>query len=237
MGESPERRAGQDRDLVRMAAIEGDGCEERARNVVRLGCELEAVGVMGRRAASGAAPVSLVMWGGGIGLFSCSTDGSSLLHFAQNAGRDHRMKNALAARSRPYCRYQFLRAGVLEQVRESSGFDNAEDLVVFVIRGENDDLRHRGDALDLAHCRNPIHTRHQQIEQHHVGQEAGCQGHTLYPIAALAYNLYVRLLLQQKTQSMSDHCMVIHNNYANHTPAPLVDIPEFAFLCRYAFVV
>lgn len=62
MGESPERRAGQDRDLVRMAAIEGDGCEERARNVVRAGCELAAVRVMGRRAASGTAPVLLVMW-------------------------------------------------------------------------------------------------------------------------------------------------------------------------------
>ncbi len=42
MGESPERRAGQDRDQMRMAAIEGDECKERERNVARDECELEA---------------------------------------------------------------------------------------------------------------------------------------------------------------------------------------------------
>ncbi|HZO74921.1 MAG TPA: hypothetical protein VFB60_22125 [Ktedonobacteraceae bacterium] len=72
MGESPERRAGQDRDLVRMAAIEGDGCEERARRVARAGCELAVARVMGRRAAGN-------VGGGGLGLFNCSTAGSSLL--------------------------------------------------------------------------------------------------------------------------------------------------------------
>src|SRR5215472_615439 len=115
------------------------------------------------------------------------------------------MQDAFAESSCPHSSNQIMWIGILEQIRKGTSFDHAEDLVVFVVRGQNDDLCARRDTLDLTHCCHSVHIGHEQVEQDHIGEQISGQRDGLDAIAALAYNDDIGLLGEQKTNPLSDN--------------------------------
>src|SRR6266851_776153 len=139
-----------------------------------------------------------------------------LLHFAQDASRDLGMKHTLTSCRRLHRCYQFLGTRVFEQIRKRPGLDHTEDLVVFKVRGQDNDPHAGCDALDLAHGCDAIHFRHEQIKQKYIGEVFFDQLESLLTILALAYHLDLCLLLQQEAQALSHYRVIIDDHNPDH---------------------
>src|SRR5581483_10714961 len=99
---------------------------------------------------------------------------------------------------------------------ERAGLDRAKDVVIIVVRGQNDDLGRGREAFDLADGCNTIHPGHQQIEQYDLRYEICRLSDSLLSIAAFTYNRNIRLAFQHKAQSLPYDGVVINNQNANH---------------------
>src|SRR5260370_36729546 len=139
-----------------------------------------------------------------------------LLRFAQDASRDPGMKHTLTAGRRSHRCYQLLGTRVFEQIGKRPSLDDTEDLVVFKVRGQDNDLHAGCSALDLAHGCDAIHLRHEQIKQKRLGELFLDQLDSLLTILRFAYHLDLRLLLQQETQALSDYPVIIDDNNSDH---------------------
>src|SRR5215210_2546577 len=73
---------------------------------------------------------------------------------------------------------------------------------------------------------NPVHTRHHNIHDQHVGPQPFGHFDGFLPIGSLAHHMDVTCLFEQRTDAGSYHKMVFSNQYAYHESSstlPLFD--------------
>jgi hypothetical protein len=102
--------------------------------------------------------------------------------------RNSRVKVALACRCCPDRGGDLVGAGIFEQVAGGTSLQSRPHLGLLQEAGHGEDLYGRPPGFQLPRRLNPVHDRHQQVHQHHIGQLAGWfqHGDTVERVPAVA---------------------------------------------------
>src|ERR1700674_2805198 len=84
------------------------------------------------------------------------------------------------------------------------------------MRGEDDDLRRRADLLYLAQRGQAVYLWHEEVEQDHGRHLLADSIDRLFPIGRFADDLDVTFLLQQESQALPHHLVVVADQHPNH---------------------
>src|SRR5581483_169155 len=100
----------------------------------------------------------------------------------------------------------------LEQIIERLHLESPQR--VFVISGDENDLRHppRADGLDHPE---PVEPGHLNVEKHQVGGLAQDGRHGLAPAPAFANHFNIRLALKPAVNPLARQLFIINNQYSN----------------------
>ncbi len=141
-------------------------------------------------------------------------------HPVQHFRRDPRLQVRAPAVDGADRAGDLLRRRAFEQIPFGPGPQRAEDALVGVVGGEDDDAAggaRLGQAGDRGH---PILIAEFQVEQHDVGVEAPDQRHRLVGRSGRPHHRKVRLVLQDRHEPLPDDRVIVDDEHADHTPAP-----------------
>src|SRR5690606_9556706 len=85
-----------------------------------------------------------------------------------------------------------------------------------VIGGGEDDRGRRGEARKMARALQPVHARHANVQQHHVGVVLDDLAKRFFAVARFANHFRASDRLQHATQAESRRRLIIHDQYAHH---------------------
>lgn len=84
-------------------------------------------------------------------------------------------------------------------------------MFILVVRGQYNDLGARAGLFHQPGRLNPLHPRHDQIHQHHVGGVFGSQVDGRFTRLSFAYNGDIRLSFDESAHALTHHTMVVYN--------------------------
>ena len=91
-----------------------------------------------------------------------------------------------------------------------------KDVVLVAIRGEDDHSSLGVARADLSEGLDAVHDRHLDIEEDHVGVGPARLFDRLDAVGRPAHHLDVRLELEHRAETVSNHRMVVGHEHADH---------------------
>src|SRR5215204_3048501 len=118
---------------------------------------------------------------------------------------------------------EFVRADLLEDVREGARPYRGEDVLVIVVGGEHDDVRARRARDEAPRRLHAVHSRHNEVHQGDVGGVLGGELDSFLPAPGLGYHADIALCLQKGADPLSHQRMIVYQQYGdrlahNHSP-------------------
>jgi len=116
---------------------------------------------------------------------------SAPAHFLHQTRRDPRVEHRLLSGGTANSAAKRVWVNVLQQIRKRASSDRGKNVFILMVGSEHDNFRVREKSFDLARGFDTIHAGHQQIHQHHVGQEVLGVLDSFNAIASFANNFDV----------------------------------------------